>query len=327
MSAEQEMIATLSAVYHRTPLGQFPTPVTHPAARDFGFANLWVKRDDLSSSVYGGNKVRKLEFLLSASSRPILTFGPLGSHYVYSTARHAATLGRRTAAVLVPQHMTPHHEEIHRRIRQLCRPVVTLQGTPRSAAGVFQLLHSMVSPAETRYEILAPGGSSPRGTLGYVIGALELAAQVRAGELPAPRKVFVPLGTGGTAVGIAIGLALAGLDTETVAVRVVPRTALPEAALWVLGRRTLGMIGKAGIAVPAIGRVRWTVENGFSNRYAVPTVEAQQAVSLGANCGVALETTYSAKTMAALLACAARNRNCNEPYLFWQTFAENEDIS
>src|SRR5919199_4114314 len=62
------------------------------------------------------------------------------------------------------------------------------------------------------------GGSSPLGALGHVNAALELAEQVRRGHRPAPARLVVPFGTGGTAAGLALGLALAGLEATVVAV-------------------------------------------------------------------------------------------------------------
>jgi hypothetical protein len=63
------------------------------------------------------------------------------------------------------------------------------------------------------------GGSSWRGTVGFVAAGLELAEQVAAGEIPRPDRIYVGTGTMGTAVGIALGLAIAEFDTEVHAVR------------------------------------------------------------------------------------------------------------
>src|SRR4030042_5011600 len=90
-------------------LGQFPTPV-EPMARlgeRLGFQRLWVKRDDLSGPRYGGNKVRKLEFLLAdaqAQGRDaVLTLGAAGSNHCLATAVYAQELGLKSIAVFVPQ--------------------------------------------------------------------------------------------------------------------------------------------------------------------------------------------------------------------------------
>lgn len=320
--AIEHVIDTLSLFYRRIPLGTFPTPVLPISLPGLGSTNIWIKRDDLSSSIYGGNKVRKLEFILGQSKRPVLTFGPLGSHHVYSTACHAKSLGRRTAAVLVPQHMTRHHEKIHREILKLCDPVFELIPNPRSALTLIKSLSKIVGHREFKYQICPPGGSSALGTLGYVIGALELALQIREGKMKPPQKVFVPLGTGGTAVGIAIGFAMAGINTQTMAVRVVPKLALPKFSVSLLILRTLRLIGKAGLAVPKFRNIRLEIQGGFSNKYAVTTPEADNALWLAKQSSVDLETTYSAKAMAALISTAQREQTVNPEYLFWQTYAK-----
>jgi 1-aminocyclopropane-1-carboxylate deaminase/D-cysteine desulfhydrase-like pyridoxal-dependent ACC family enzyme len=319
----EQLAAQLSRFYNRTSLGNFPTPVM--ATSLFGLEAhppIWVKRDDLSSNVYGGNKIRKLEFLLKTSERPVLTFGPLGSHHVYATALHAKTLGRSTAAILVPQPMTPHHRMIHDKILKICNPVIVLSAKPSSWAALFKTIATPIMGRSAPYQICPPGGSNPLGTLGYVLGALELAAQINAGQLPEPQKIFVPLGTGGTSVGIAIGLAMAGLTTETMAVRVVPEIALPNAMLSLLMTRTLRLIRKTGLPAPGRHHIRFTVQTGFSTQYAITNPQADNAMQLAEDVGIPLETTYSAKAMAALIFHARTAPPSDGPYLFWQTFAD-----
>lgn len=313
----------LSEYYHRTSLGEFPTPVTQISLPGVSaYCQTWVKRDDLSSHICGGNKTRKLEFLLRKESRPVLTFGPRGSHHVCATARHARAIGRATTAVLVPQHMTPHHQLIYNNILSECETVIELSSNPFSLiTGLFASTVPIVRHREW-YQIVPPGGTNAHGTLGYVLGGLELGAQIDAGLLPAPATVFVPLGTGGTAVGIAIGLAMAQLRTTVVAVRVVPRMALPEVALTTLMRRTLKLIQRAGLVAPPKKDVRFRVENGFSKNYAVSTPLADEAQHLANQAGIPVETTYTAKTFAAMIHCA-KTQSANEgPILFWQTFSD-----
>ena len=72
----------------RISLGKFPTPVQQ--LHQSGFENLWIKRDDMSSSVYGGNKIRKLEFILGQARKEnaahIITFGGIGTNHGLATA-------------------------------------------------------------------------------------------------------------------------------------------------------------------------------------------------------------------------------------------------
>ena len=80
-------------------LGKFPTPVEkmNNLGKELGLDNLFVKRDDLSSDLYGGNKVRKLEFLLAdainTKAKSVLTFGCAGSNHALATSIYAKKLG------------------------------------------------------------------------------------------------------------------------------------------------------------------------------------------------------------------------------------------
>ena len=92
----------------RIVLGSYPTPVSRVGER------LWTKRDDLTSAVYGGNKVRKLELLFGAArdagKTRILTLGAVGSHQVVATALYGAREGFTVDAILVPQPASSHAE-------------------------------------------------------------------------------------------------------------------------------------------------------------------------------------------------------------------------
>ena len=96
----------------RISLGAFPTPVSRVEALSRPGATLWVKRDDLSSAIYGGNKVRKLELLLGAARAAgrskLLTIGAVGSHQVVATAIYGKLHGFEVEAILVPQPSSPH---------------------------------------------------------------------------------------------------------------------------------------------------------------------------------------------------------------------------
>ncbi len=99
----------------RISLGAYPTPVDRIDALSTRRATLWVKRDDLSSAIYGGNKVRKLEHLLGAARdagrSKLLTIGAVGSHQVVATAVYGKLHGFTVEAILVPQPSTAHARE------------------------------------------------------------------------------------------------------------------------------------------------------------------------------------------------------------------------
>ena len=112
-------------------LGVRRTPVEE---RKIDGVRLLVKRDDLTSALYGGNKVRPLEFLLARPGDRVLTFTALGAHHAYATAVHAETVGKRTIAVVLRKG-TP--GPMLDRLPSVCEDVVIVGGPVRAAlAGV-----------------------------------------------------------------------------------------------------------------------------------------------------------------------------------------------
>src|SRR5205823_3868805 len=199
----------------RVPLGRFPTPVVRVEAVAPG---LWVKREDLAGEPLGGNKLRALEFLLGGL-RPgdrVTTVGAAGSTHVLATALYARRLGARSIVYRWPQEMNDAAHRVAARIATTADRAPLVSGIPIAYARAFA---ARLSGARW----IAAGGSAPVGVLGQVNAGLELASQVIAGVLPPPDRIVVPLGTGGTVAGLALGLAIAGLEREIIGVRVVPR--------------------------------------------------------------------------------------------------------
>jgi D-cysteine desulfhydrase len=167
------------------------------------------------------------------------------------------------------------------------------------------------------------GGSVPLGVIGHVNAALELAEQVERGELPRPGRVVVPFGSGGTAAGLALGLAIAGLDTTLVAARVGPRIAVNRARLLRLARQTAALIEALATlprgSLPRPGRVE-VVHDVYGGAYGRPLAAGEQAAAiLHRRAGLRLDATYGAKALAAALD-AARRQAAEGPTLFWLTF-------
>ena len=166
---------------------------------------------------------------------------------------------------------------------------------------------------------LPAGGSSPVGAIGYVEGALEIAAQVAAGEIPEPTHVVTAAGSGGTAAGLAVGLRLAGLTTTVVAVVVNDSLRLDRRALTNLGRRTEKLLRRRGAVIPAPAadlRID-SIDDWLGPGYGHPTPESERALALaGESEGLILDPVYTAKAMAATLALNAAGRFGDGPVLF-----------
>jgi 1-aminocyclopropane-1-carboxylate deaminase/D-cysteine desulfhydrase-like pyridoxal-dependent ACC family enzyme len=296
-------------------LGHYPTPVQRLSALSSESADLWVKRDDLTSHDYGGNKVRKLELLLgeavSRHTRRIVTVGAAGSHHVLATAFYARRVGIAVEAVLVPQPRTEHVVDV---LRALLALGVSPFPVKSWATAALAVAWRMALGAR----LLPLGGSSVTGSMGYVAAACELAAQVREGALPEPDVCVVPLGSGGTAAGLAAGFAAQGLRTRVVGVCV----SWPAWAL-ALRARQLARSCAARLGMRLTGadlRARLSADARFVGRgYGYSVAAGEESIRLAADAGLTLDATYTAKAFAAALwnVRARQGRHV----LYWHTLS------
>ena len=266
----------------------------------------------------GGNKVRALEFLLGTvrDGDTVVTLGGEGSTHVLATAIHAARLGARTVALRWTHDM---HEPA-RLVRQLgAQRCLRARTIPGGVVLALPLARLMAFAPRTHW--IPIGGSSPLGALGHVNAALELADQVSAGALPEPARIVVPLGSGGTAAGLALGVAIAGMRTVVTGVRVAPRIGTNLWRTLRLARRTRRLIERQtgdGLPDPA---PHLEVEHGcFGGAYGRPLARgAVAAATLREAGGPALEPTYGEKAFAHALDALASPAE-RGPVLFWVTF-------
>jgi 1-aminocyclopropane-1-carboxylate deaminase/D-cysteine desulfhydrase-like pyridoxal-dependent ACC family enzyme len=271
---------------------------------------MWVKRDDLTSPRYGGNKVRKLERVLEAAlargAQRIVTVGAAGSHHVLATAIYAADLGVGVDAVLVPQPRTTHAVENLRAIAARAR-IFPASSFPDAGTVVVDRI------ACGAYYV-PPGGSNHAGSLAYADAAGELIAQVERGELPEPSVVVVTLGSGGTAAGLAAGFAAAKRDTRVLAVTV------SQPAFWVARqarRLAAGCLAELSPGTPKTALSLEIVDRYLGPGYGHATPEGTRAAASAARFGITLDGTYTAKTFAAACDLSAES----DPVLYWHTLS------
>jgi D-cysteine desulfhydrase len=159
------------------------------------------------------------------------------------------------------------------------------------------------------------GGADSRAVAGHLIAALELERQIPA----PPDTIVVPLGTGGTAAGIALGVAWLGWSTRVVAVRVAPRVVANRWRVVRLARKTAALLRQSGLAfdVPA-SAIDVNVRNGMGKGYGYPTDIGERARALAADNSVRLDPTYGAKAFGALIERGSLNM---QRVVFWHTFA------
>jgi 1-aminocyclopropane-1-carboxylate deaminase/D-cysteine desulfhydrase-like pyridoxal-dependent ACC family enzyme len=303
-------LSVLVSSLPRIVLGKYPTPVEWNEA-----LGLWIKRDDLTSELYGGNKVRKLELLLGAAREAgrtrILTMGAVGSHQVVATAIYGAREGFTVDAVLVSQPGSPHAE--------LNLRVALAHGLHATACPAWSLAPAYVAARWRSDTYFVPlGGSNALGSLGFVEAAHELAAQVRAGELPEPEVVVLAVGSGGTAAGLAVGFEQAGMRTQVIGVAVSPPTRMVAHLAKRLAQKTAAAAGlPTAVGLRAAKRI--TIEGQWMGKgYGYPTVAGSEAMEAGARTGLVLDATYTAKAFACALAAG---RTSSRSVLYWHTLS------
>lgn len=306
-------------------LGVFPTPV-HPLEH-LCIENLWIKRDDQSSPVYGGNKIRKLAFILAEARqrkiRHLITLGGIGTNHGLASAIFSLQLGIRCTLLLYRQPVTSNVKLVLLLLAKYKARLAYQKSLGRTLASYY-ILYRFRYP--TAY-FLYPGGSSALGTIGYVDAALELKDQIDQGILPEPEVIFCPLGSGGSLAGLALGLQLAGINARVVGVRVIASHLGPFQACTpntVAGqiKHTYTYLKKRCRDLPEIElKVPVILDNFFGKGYGMPTEAGSNAYHLmKAKEGILLDPTYTAKTFAAVLDYCRSRRRDRRPVLYWHTY-------
>lgn len=276
--------------------------------------NLWIKRDDQTCSRYGGNKVRKLEFLLAEAAqrgaKSVLTTGAIGSHHALATAIFARTLGMRATLVLVPQPPSEHvaqnfQASVATGARVVRVPFLAAYPAVRAVATA-----RCVFSGEGWPYAIPPGGSNALGALGYVEAGLELGHQMTKGDCPIPDYVYVAVGSCGSFAGLGLGLGIAALDlpalakTRLIGVRVVPRIGTSMTYVRWMQRRTLRLLRLRGAELPAGKSLSVATEIlpeqlGKGYGHATESGKTAQGEAL-AHDSLVVEPTYTAKALAGL---------------------------
>jgi D-cysteine desulfhydrase len=315
------------------PLGEFPTPVTQllglPAALGVE-TETWVKRDDLSSPLYGGNKVRTLEVLFAAARAAgadrIVATGAFGTNHGLATVVHAPRAGLEAGLVLYPQ---PPTADALANFRVLCDASVRRTLIPHWSTLPVGMLVPRAWPG--RSVVMVPGGATALGALAYISAGIELAEQVAEGRLPAPRLVIVGVGSNCTSAGLLVGFHLAarwglGLRTPPMlrAVRITPWPVTSRYRIVGLALESARLLERL-TGEPAAHFDRNTLSAGLQvdgsqigSGYGEVTPAGLDAVRLmHASEALAVDTTYTAKSSASLIA-ALRGREPG-PILYWHT--------
>lgn len=293
--------------FPRVSLGHLDTPL-EPMPRlsaALGGPSLWIKRDDCTGLATGGNKTRKLEFLMAEAQAEgadtVVTQGATQSNHARQTAAAAARLGMR--CVILLEDRTGSADPAYRYSgnvfleRLIGAPVRTVPGGTDMNAAMASVADDVRAGGGKPY-VIPGGGSNATGALGYVDCALEILAQANATNLVVDCVVHAT-GSAGTQAGLVVGFegTRSGVDVLGIGVR-APRDA-QEASVFKLAGLTADKLGMSG----AVARERVVANCDYVGPgYGKPTPAMVEAVSLVAKTeGILLDPVYTGKGMAGLI--------------------------
>jgi 1-aminocyclopropane-1-carboxylate deaminase/D-cysteine desulfhydrase-like pyridoxal-dependent ACC family enzyme len=314
----------LAARLPKSSIADLPTPLKqYSLSKERNAAPILVKHDDLTSKLYGGNKIRKLEYILQRAkdrnAERVATFGSVASNHALATALYATALDLKCTCLLSHQSKTakaPVALNMHLRNRT---EIIRFGGARASR------INTMRKHLQNRRIWVIPmGGSSWLGVIGFVNAGLEVAAQIEAAGVDVPDRLYVANGTMGTAAGLALGLALANIPTEIHAVRVTHEYIANPLAMQRLISKTAMMMHRLDPSIPADIATRTKLcfrDEFFADGYAQSNPATDRAIDIGREeFGLTLDTTYSGKAMAALLHDLSRDESAEQKMMFWNTY-------
>lgn len=315
-------------------LGTFPTPIKklETLGTQLGVENLYLKNDGkcggISSSgnrLFGGNKVRKLEFLLADAindkANTVFTIGGAGSNHALATSVYADFLNLKSILLLTPQLTTSYLRRNlrmdHNHKAELCH----FQSRKERNNKILQLLKSKLN------YYIPSGGSNELGTTGFVNAALELQKQIKDGIMPEPDYIYIAFGSMGSIAGLMLGLKTASLKSKVIGVRTIPQSYTRETAEDIarIFNNTASYLNSFDSSFPKleISETDVYVNNDFfGERYAQVIPEAADAICLLRKTEkIQLDGTYTGKAFAALLHDIQNDeKKRNKVILFWDTF-------
>ena len=268
-----------------------------------------IKRDDLTGLAFGGNKARKLEFLVGDALRQgatcLVTSGAVQSNHARMTAAAACAAGMRSALVLTSHEVQPALQG-NLLIDHLLGAEVHFIGPnpdPRIAIGddeaakIAEVLETLRARGEKPY-LIPVGGSSPIGAFGYVSGTFELVGQLfQMGA--SPRRLYYGNGSRGTQAGLVLGAKLFSAPYQVYGVAVSGGEPEKTQRALRIARDAAGLLGIS----PTLAAEDFLNDQEFIGPgYGIPTPGCLEAIRLLARTeGILLDPVYTGKAMAGLI--------------------------
>ena len=344
MNERFDALRAALAARPRAKLGFFPTPLYRldRLSRELG-VELYVKRDDFSGmSLFGGNKIRKLEFLLgdavAKGCDTVFTYGATQSNHAMQTVTACRRLGL-TPILYLNAYVQPDEQDIRSNMlldRIMGAELHVVESLPGETEAQTEARCRELGRAHAvalqeqghRCYDVPMGGASPVGSTGFIGGYLEFAQQCEELGLK-PDYVYTATGTGGTLAGLVAGHRLLEGQEDIVAIAVSPKDAGYEARCAELGNQALAMLGEGA----RLSAADFTVDRGYyAPGYEQPNEAATKAIRLLARTeGLLVDPVYTGKAFAGLLDHVRTGKiPQGSKVVFWHTggatalFAEKE---
>lgn len=293
--------------FPRFRLAHLPTPLERleRLRKHLNGPRLFMKRDDCTGLALGGNKTRKLEFLigdaLNRGATAVITEGGVQSNHVRQTAAAAAKAGLKCHLALdhrVPIDTSIYCESGNFLLDRLLGATAHLCGPNETRASVVTRVTSdLRSQGEVPY-VIPTGGSNEIGALGYVLAARELLQQANEADISIDH-VVAAASSGGTQAGLIAGMAIENSDVLVTGIDVEGDDGALTFEIENVTERCAERIGLA--AGPWSSSPR--IERGYAGEgYGIPTVSLIEAINLTATLeGILLDPVYTGKAMAGLI--------------------------
>ncbi len=293
--------------FPRVSLGHLPTPL-EPLPRlsaELGGPEIWIKRDDCTGLATGGNKTRKLEFLMGQAGADgadtVVTFGALQSNHARQTAAAAARLGLHCVVFLVRKvtYTEPAYQTSgNLLLDDLLGARVEIADDEVALGERLESVRDELRTEGRTVYVIPPGGSNTVGALGYVNCALEIDTQCRELGIE-PSAVVHASSSGGTQAGLVAGFAGLQSALSVQGINVTDKDATRIVALvHGLCRETCQTI-----EIGAVDEKQIRIDHDYLGpAYGIPTDAMREAVKLAATReGILLDPVYTGKAMAGLI--------------------------
>ena len=305
----------------RLPLAHLPTPVEELSALSalLGGPRILLKRDDQTGLALGGNKTRKLEFLLAdaraGGADTVITAGAAQSNHCRQTAAAACRAGLECHLVLGGTPSDPPQGNLL--LDQLLGARLHWTGMERRGERMGELEHELLRSGKRPYRI-PYGGSNAVGAAGYAVAAEELLGQLHGLALD---RIVIASSSGGTHAGLAVGARATALAGQILGISIDKGERDPEPyghQLAALANATAERLGSPGDFVPEEFHLRYEF---LGEGYGVVGELEREAIGLLARSeALLLDPVYTARAMGGMIALIRSGEiGRDETVLFWHT--------